>query len=126
MSNLIRIMLLVLVNFLIYINISNGFNFSPQPNTIFRQPVLSTAHIPTRSSYFGFSIVLRENRWVFQSFRKIECYSIWMLNDSFRLLYCKFCFSETAWWLTLSILDLSSVWTWIEVFYLQLSLLKIH
>lgn len=54
--------LFVIVYLSVFINYSNGFNFSPQPNAVFRQPILNTSHISTRSSYFGFSIVLRDNR----------------------------------------------------------------
>lgn len=45
-----------------FLPINNGFNVSPNPNIIFREPNLQTAIPKTRSSYFGFSINLKSNR----------------------------------------------------------------
>lgn len=54
--------ILVLVNVLD--KSTNAFNISPKPNIVLREPIsLSKTGMPkVRSSYFGFSINLKQNR----------------------------------------------------------------
>lgn len=50
---------------LLIINVHNGnaFNLSPKPNIVFREPKSSGVGMPKmRSSYFGFSLNLKQNR----------------------------------------------------------------
>lgn len=46
---------------IIVCNVS-AFNLSPKPNLVFAEPKLQTYLPKARSSYFGFSVILRENR----------------------------------------------------------------
>lgn len=39
-----------------------GFNLSPNPNIVLREPQLRTAMPKMRSSYFGFTLNLKRNR----------------------------------------------------------------
>lgn len=42
----------------------NAFNLSPNPYVVFREPKLSSNGMPKmRSSYFGFSLNLKQNRY---------------------------------------------------------------
>lgn len=50
--------ILVLIVFLSVIKV-NGFNLSPQPNYVFKEPKLQTFMETVRSSFFGFSVNLR-------------------------------------------------------------------
>lgn len=59
--------LFLLVAFNLFIQI-NGFNISPKPNMVFKEPSLKVYKPKVRSSYFGFTLNLREQRYVLGSF----------------------------------------------------------
>lgn len=48
---------------LICVHHSDAFNLSPKPNMVFREPKVSGVGMPKmRSSYFGFTLNLKQNR----------------------------------------------------------------
>lgn len=56
--------LLNLTVILALINLNYAFNISPHPNIIVREPTNSKIFMPKiRSSYFGFSLNLKKDRW---------------------------------------------------------------
>lgn len=48
---------------LLCFTMSYGFNISPNPNIVLREPILETKLPKIRSSYFGFSINLKHDRY---------------------------------------------------------------
>lgn len=59
MSNTIAVILLVLA----CVYNGNSFNLSPKPNIVIHEPKTPTIGMPKlRSSYFGFTINLKQNR----------------------------------------------------------------
>lgn len=47
---------------LLQINFGNAFNLSPKPNFIFHEPEIGFGMSKERSSYFGFTLNLKQNR----------------------------------------------------------------
>lgn len=48
----------------VVVQLAGGFNLSPQPNHVFKEPTLQTFREKVRSSYFGFALNLRPGGWV--------------------------------------------------------------
>lgn len=52
----------VTVFLLLQINFGDAFNLSPKPNFIFHEPEIGLGMSKIRSSYFGFTLNLKQNR----------------------------------------------------------------
>lgn len=57
----INIYLIIVITVIFILSYSYGFNLSPKPNVIFKEPNLPTVQPKSQSSYFGFSLLLRPN-----------------------------------------------------------------
>lgn len=59
---------------LVLVDINKSFNLSPKPNIVLREPnfELNIGRPKVRSSYFGFSLNLKRNRYLMHTIYKLN------------------------------------------------------
>lgn len=80
----------------VVVQLAGGFNLSPQPNHVFKEPTLQTFREKVRSSYFGFALNLRPGGWVPPNNTWfIVGHAKWWASSGqtveLRLLFCRMC-----------------------------------